>query len=345
MLHFPLQRWYTAATQRSRIADWTEAGHLTPAARRALDTPASPNTDPLVDPFVDPWPTAPDWRAALNLGLLWLGALLAGVGVIMFIAANWERAGPMLKIGGMEVLMLVCAIAAVLLRGHEAARNAALLTGALATGGLLALVGQTYQTGADTAVLFAYWSLTMLPWVLVGTTPVLWLLWATVLSFATWLAVTTYVMPAYVPKSFDVFIAVAALNLVLLAVWEWAGTRIRWMSHRIGPRYLAAIALAMLSYRAIAMGNDVHDVFALPGWGPWVLVVAVLGVVYYRLRQDLMMLALVALSVLMVVNWSGTRIMFEEDFVLGLVGGAVLAIAQAAAYTGALRAIGKRWRA
>lgn len=334
MLHFPLQRWYAAATQRSRVADWIDAGHLKPAARRTLGA------------HTDPWPAAADWRAALNVGLLWLGALLIGAGIIMFIAANWEHAGPMLKIGGVELLMVICALAAQLLRRHPPARNAALLTGALATGGLLALVGQTYQTGADTAELFGYWALAMLPWVLAGTTPVLWLLWATVLSFATWLAVIAYLMPGVVLAGLDAFIAVAALNLVLLAAWEWAGTRVDWMSARVGPRYLAAVALAMLSFRAIGMQGSFFDDpgFALPGWSAWVLAAAALGVIYYRVRRDLMMLALIALSMLFVITWTGTRIMLEEDFIAGLFGGALLAIGQAAAYTGVLRTLGKRWQ-
>ena len=341
MLHFPLQRWYTAATQRSRIADWTESGHLTPATRRALDARAGTDNDP----FTDPWPTAPDWRAALNIGLLWLGALLTGVAIIHFIAANWARLGPLLKVGGLELLILVCALAAHLLRSRPPARNAALLTGALATGALLALVGQTYQTGADTAVLFGYWSLTMLPWVLAGTTPVLWMLWATVLSFATWLAFTTYTMPSFVPAAFDVFMAVATLNLLLLAAWEWAGTRISWMRDRIGPRYVAALAIAMLSCRAVGVGSFWrHMHHGLPGWLAWAAVLVGLGYVYYRVRRDLMMLALIALSLLFVITWIGMSEMFDQDFLFGLFGGALLAVVQAAIYTSVLRKLGKRWQ-
>lgn len=320
--------------QRSRVADWINAGHLAPSARRNLDS------------HTDPWPTAPDWRAALNVGLLWLAALLISVGVIMFIAANWARAGNMLKIGGVEALMVVCAIVAQAMRRKIPVRNAALLTGAFATGGLLALVGQIYQTGADTAVLFGYWSLAMLPWVLAGTTPILWLLFAAVLSLATWLAVHAYDVKAYVPIALDPYLAVAIVNLLLLAVWELAATRISWLNTRLGPRCLAALAIATLSWRALELrGSFSHIGMNLPGWSAWVLVLAVLGAVYYRLRPDLMMLAMIAMSVLVVVTWTGSRIMFEEDFIFGLFGGAVLAIVQAAVYTSALRVLGKRWQA
>ena len=49
---------------------------------------------------------------------------------------------------------------------NRPAGKAALLAAALLTGGLLALIGQTYQTGADTFELFATWAALILPWVL-----------------------------------------------------------------------------------------------------------------------------------------------------------------------------------
>lgn len=333
MLHFPFQRWTTAAMQRSRVADWITAGHLAPAARRTLDA------------HTDPWPTAPDWRAALSVGLLWLAALLIGVGVIMFIAANWSRAGNLLKIGGVEGLMLACAAVAQWQRRRPNVRNAALLTGALATGGLLALVGQIYQTGADTAVLFGAWSLTMLPWVLASTTPILWLLWAAVLSLATWIAVVDHLLVDSLPISLDPYVAVAALNLLLLAAWEIAARRISWLATRLGPRCLAALAITMLTIYAL----DMSALFrlqddGLPRWITWAVVLAVLGVVYYRVLPDLMMLGFIALSVLVVVTYVGNSYLFEKDFMLGLVGGAVLVVGQATVYVGALRALAKRWQ-
>ena len=52
-----------------------------------------------------------------------------------------------------------------------------MLFAALLVGALLALVGQTYQTGADTFELFAVCAAAILPWVLVACFPTLWVLW------------------------------------------------------------------------------------------------------------------------------------------------------------------------
>ena len=47
-------------------------------------------------------------------------------------------------------------------------------------GGLLALIGQTYQTGADPWQLFALWALLALPWCLGARSDMLWAPWALV---------------------------------------------------------------------------------------------------------------------------------------------------------------------
>ena len=52
-------------------------------------------------------------------------------------------------------------------RGGRAGK-AALLAASLFVGALLALIGQIYQTGADTFEMFAAWAALILPWVLVG---------------------------------------------------------------------------------------------------------------------------------------------------------------------------------
>ena len=55
--------------------------------------------------------------------------------------------------------------------------GALLVLAGLFLGALLALLGQIYQTGADTWELFAWWALLLLPWALAGASQALWLLW------------------------------------------------------------------------------------------------------------------------------------------------------------------------
>ncbi|HWL30052.1 MAG TPA: DUF2157 domain-containing protein, partial [Burkholderiaceae bacterium] len=103
---------------------------------------------------------------------LGLGCLLLASALICWVAANWEHAGGFQKLAGAQALL----IAVVLLtwrlvylhvgRNARDFRAAAASAGlaAVVTGALLALVGQIYQTGADSWVLFAGWAVLLLPW-------------------------------------------------------------------------------------------------------------------------------------------------------------------------------------
>ena len=107
--------------------------------------------------------------AALSLTLL-------SSGVVTWVAANWQSIAPSHKILLLQGLILLIGLAMVLLRqravSHEQGPQPALywwyqglaFLGAVVSGALLALVGQIYQTGADTWQLFALWFVLILPW-------------------------------------------------------------------------------------------------------------------------------------------------------------------------------------
>jgi uncharacterized membrane protein len=150
---------------RSEILEWTEDGRIAARdLRRALELAGA-------------LPDAGAWRQFLDRLLLFAGTVLVAAGLIFFLAFNWHDLGRMAKFAMVEVV-LVAALAAVWRFGVEhIAGKAALLGAALFTGALFALIGQTYQTGADTFELFAVWALAVLPWALVARFPALWLFW------------------------------------------------------------------------------------------------------------------------------------------------------------------------
>jgi uncharacterized membrane protein len=127
-------------------------------------------------------PGAIEWRrfAVQLLRGAGLGAL--GAGVLFFVAANWQDYGVL----GRFVLLqsaLVIALGSALWRPPpQALGQAALLLATLLTGGMLALFGQSYQTGADVHELFFTWALLALPFALAGGSGALWALWWCVLN-------------------------------------------------------------------------------------------------------------------------------------------------------------------
>lgn len=122
---------------------------------------------------------------ALRWGLLLVAGLLLASGLIFWIAANWQAQTRMFKLGLIEAALALSIVAACL---WPRARLAALLCAHLVLGGLLAFVGQTYQTGADAWQLFAVWAALSLIWTLLARSDLLWTLWMAVgaLGLASW---------------------------------------------------------------------------------------------------------------------------------------------------------------
>lgn len=138
-------------------------------------------------------PDAPAWRAfaASLLRAAGLGAI--GTGILFFVAANWQAFGVLGRFALLQTALLAC-IGVALWRtppspglerappGAALIGQAALILATLLTGGLLALFGQSYQTGADVYELFFTWAALALPFALAGLSGALWALWWTVLN-------------------------------------------------------------------------------------------------------------------------------------------------------------------
>ena len=165
---------------RQTLLDWAEQGKIPPG--NLYDALS----------IAGVLPSRADWRRFLDLLLLWMGTLMVSAGVIFFFAYNWNDLGRFTKFGLSEAL-IVGALTVVWRFGLEhIAGKAMLLAGSLFVGTLLALIGQTYQTGADTFELFGIWAALILPWALAGRLAALWVLWLALLNVATVLYYQTF---------------------------------------------------------------------------------------------------------------------------------------------------------
>ncbi|MDP3626311.1 MAG: DUF2157 domain-containing protein [Hydrogenophaga sp.] len=124
------------------------------------------------------------WQA-----LALLAAALVGLGLVVWVAANWDelgRAGRFWLLQGVVVAMGLGA-------GLRPALRAPLgLLTLLAVGALFAYFGQTYQTGADAWQLFALWAALTLPLALGTRHDVVWAAWALVAAVGVSLWVQTH---------------------------------------------------------------------------------------------------------------------------------------------------------
>ncbi len=112
-------------------------------------------------------------------GLGGLAGLLLGLGVIFWVAANWQDQTRQFKFLLIQAVLLVSVVGAL---AWPRGRTALLLLATLALGGLLAFIGQTYQTGADPWQLFAAWAGLGLLWVVAARSDVLWTLWVLIVG-------------------------------------------------------------------------------------------------------------------------------------------------------------------
>ncbi|HYD82241.1 MAG TPA: DUF2157 domain-containing protein [Paucimonas sp.] len=211
------------------ILDWLQQGRL-----RRDDLPAA-----LRLAGITPGPA--DWLRFLDRLCLWAGALLLGAAAIFFLAYNWQEMGRFAKFGLVELAILAGLALCWRIGVDRVAGKALLLAIALLLGALLALVGQIYQTGADTFELFAAWAAVVLPLAAAGRFAALWLFWLALLNLALVLYFQTFGMLfGWIFDPERMLWALFALDTAALCVWEAASrSGVPWLRERWAARVLA----------------------------------------------------------------------------------------------------------
>lgn len=278
-------------THRHVLLDWAEQGRIAPEnLRRSLSLTGA-------------LPSATDWRRFIDHLLLWLGTLLVATGVIFFVAYNWNDLGHFAKFGLIEGMVAIALVFSWRLGLEQVAGKAALFATAIFTGALLALIGQTYQTGADTFELFGAWALAILPWVLVGRFAALWVLWLALVNVAISLYYQTFggLFGLLFGPQQSLWL-LFALNTLALALWEgFAASGVVWLRERWAARLLATASGGLVTVLALYAIFDGHrgGNMAAPVCLAWL---AGTYYIYRRLMPDIYVLAGGVLSVIVVAT-------------------------------------------
>ncbi|MBX2802756.1 MAG: DUF2157 domain-containing protein [Myxococcales bacterium] len=199
-------------------------------------------------------PSKEQWARFLATLLLLVGAALVLSGAIYFVAFNWDDLGRFAKLAFTGGWVLV-GLAIAWWRGAQPVGQVGLLGACVGVGALLAVVGQTYQTGADSWELFANWAVLILPWVVAGRMGGLWMLWLAVVNAAIWFF-GAQVRPEW---SWWSWVLLGAVNGLAWAVWLWAEERVDWVRGQWLPRVWVAVALSWLVLPAAATALQVPD--------------------------------------------------------------------------------------
>ncbi len=334
--HSQRLRWRRALVERAQAGDLSSPGLSLALSRLGI------------------LPDAAGWRLFADRALLAAGTLLILAGIVFFFAYNWTGLHRFLRIALVALPLLGSALAA-LYCARQAERvgrhylEAALGAGVVLIGVLLAVVGQIYQTGADSELLFAGWALFALPWVLVASVPWLWLFWLLLVNVALglylagradiWAMLNVHSQPLWWPL---------LLNAGALALWEGLAWRGVFGRTAYGPRCVAFLTTAAATVPALAwVFRGSGEVWPGLEWvplyyGAWAVAVSL----FYRFRvRDIVPLALLSGSLVCVLSAMLARQLFEghrtESSSFLLLGLAIAGMSAAA--TAWMRHTARQW--
>jgi uncharacterized membrane protein len=202
-------------------------------------------------------PARSEWRAFLATTLAMLGAGLVLAGVVCFVAFNWTRIGRYGKFALLE-LAVVAAVLIAWKKRPALVGQMSLFAAAVLVGPLLAIYGQTYQTGADPYGLFLVWAGLITPWAILGRFAATWVLVILLLDTSILLFYTQVWTPVSTSHALLVPLSIATLHTAAVLAWEWQLRRAEpFFREDWAMRAIAASGLAALFIPSAA---------AMPGW-------------------------------------------------------------------------------
>lgn len=307
-------------SKRSLILQWLEQGAL--KKEQAEDILSA----------VGVLPNGVRWRTFMGNLLMWLGGLALAFAMMFFIAYNWEAMGRFAKFALVEVAIVICLIAYWKLDVDKVTAKVSITMATILLGVLLALYGQTYQTGADPWQLFFNWALLMLPWAFVAQFASMWLIWVVLLNLSIMLYFQARggMFGLIFSQTEHVFWVLFIFNSVVWFIWELAATKLSWLRERWTLWLIAIAAGFSISF---LMLTAIFDQYTSEGWAVLLYFIwaAALYFVYRKIIPDLFMLAGLCLSAIVVVTTFLARHIFDKgDPIGGFLFLALLVIAMAA---------------
>ena len=270
------------------------------------------------------------WQRYLNLLFLLLTVGFLTSGIITLIAANLDYFSDLAKIYGLQTLLVVTVVLGIYCFIRESCRQAKeklkwktyslFFVVSVLIGGLFALVGQTYQTGADVWQLFAVWTLCQLPFLLLFPNVVSALLFAATANVAFYLFNE---QNAYNSMSYAMLI-----NAGLLVISELFSKAFHDQHWRILPKVF--LVLTFVSLFGLIVIYDMY--FYAYAWGELgrsplsSLIIAIPALialyVYQKYRFDFINLIISVIALLGAYCFLASLLIrgIEEGVVLGLIG-------------------------
>jgi len=241
----------------------------------------------------------PSWKGFLRLLFLALGVGFTTAGIIFFFAYNWADLHKFVKIGIMEGLVVITTLIIVLTSWKPMVKNIILTGTTFLVGGMIAVFGQIYQTGANAYDFFLGWTIFVTLWVIITDFAPLWLTYLTLINTT----IVLYSMQVAHDWSM-IFICTLlfCLNTVFLISFIWLSDYKNMIT--VPAWFTNLIALAAVSFSTLGITGgifrDHRDYLTV-----LVLITAafyVAGVFYAFKTKSRFYLSIIALSVIVMIN-------------------------------------------
>jgi uncharacterized membrane protein len=261
-------------------------------------------------------PNSSRWLTFLNQLCLWTGSIALGLSVLFFIAFNWLEFGRFAKFTLVEVSLVGAVISYLVLKKESLFAKASITVAAIFVGVLLALFGQTYQTGADPWQLFFIWACLILPWTMTARFSGLWLISIILINVAFILYIDAHNGLFFLHYVQDIILwGLFAINFVSLIVWQLASVKCQWLQDGFSTRFIAvtvAILITILAIISVSEGNMLSNL-AVPMWAIYMG----LGYWVYRVKSvELFMLAIGCLSGIMLIATLFINLLFNGSEII-----------------------------
>jgi len=280
-------------TKRNQILNWHQQGHIkTQDLDKALSMSQSNNTPQ-------------QWYEFISRSMLWLGTLSIAVGVIFFFAYNWNEISTLMKFALLQGLMVITVIIYTQTNKYSSVSTASLFFLALLVGALLALFGQTYQTGKDPWQLFFMWMLVLVPLAYVSRSISLWLLWLVLANLTLNLLLNVnHGIFGLVFNNERYVLLYALLNGLSALLFEFlASSQINKLTSKVPAQFAIVVTMMALSWMAVvSIFNFNKYAFELFYYLLW------MAAVYYLYRVK-------RLDVMILSSWVVSGIIFTVSLI------------------------------
>jgi len=231
-------------------------------------------------------PTSKSWYIFIDQIALWFGALSLAFAIMFLMAYNWNEFQKIGRFALVEGLLVLSVGFYLYLDIEKLSSKVSLMVSTILVGVLLALVGQTYQTGADTWQLFFYWAILILPWVFIGRFSALWMVWIFLIN----LSLSLYI--GIFNSEISIWWGLFIFNTLALVLWEFFSYKFEWLKNSWAIRLLGFISGNAVTWLAVAFIWGNSNPLAILSWIGW------LGVIYLLYRQNRIELFMVSMGCL-----------------------------------------------